>query len=705
MDQMQMQNVTLPLKEYNQLYEQAFLNENQAELQKQRSDLQEAKRRQEEDFKAKEKRLDESRARGEKERRGAVTSNNWLLTQHTAEGVHEAAAPHDSSTAVFNFDLELRVFEQEWTIVPIVDSQIITEKWMVQRVDASEIPTGGAEPAWKPVSLGADTMLVVQELDGMPGRQVLATSIPGLYRITFQAYVFVHSARNLHSLTLNLLHPLTNARLKLTQSTEVRTRLRELNITPAARYSVAEADGAFDISMCLPPTKTLEVKWRGVEAGDTDWERMNLDGVAEKCGVEEEPLQVIAAHDALHSVLDGVLQSSHSLKFSVDSEQRALAGVKFTVHGHARVTSVTGHGVMSWKTCPPPATDGDSEAGTSVEVSFKTSLISDTIIVLLNTELELTTDDFVIPSVVCDGVLRQTGSLAVVKMANVEVHEQETRGTARIGVDELPQELKCQTNLPIMFAYKYLSTQSRVQLCIVKHEQVDVLEAVAETALYEVLMSDGQSMHRLMLNMQNSRKQYLEVRGIPEDARLWSLIVNSRPAKPVRGAGGNLLIPLLVGAGANSNEGAQSTSVELAYLRSDPLGDAGVSDLAPPRLDVPISALLMEVQWPESHDVKFKGSAQVVTSFSHSLPRPVNHDVGTDMVASGFDFNKAPAYMPKKGVNVQVPRAGQRYRFEQLLVVDGGATVTAEYHVKNAEEYAVEKWYAKFLKRLCARRQ
>merc|ERR1711920_41562 len=204
--------------------------------------------------------------------------------------------------------------------------------------------------------------------------------------------------------------------------------------------------------------------------------------------------------------------------------------------------------------------------------------------------------------------------------------------------------------------------------------------------------------------MQNSRKQYLEVAGMPADARLWSLIVNSKPAKPVRGADGSLLIPLLVGANGNSNEGAQATSVELAYLRPDPLGDAGNADLAPPRLDIPISKLLVEVQWPESHDVKFRGSAQAVKSFSHSLPKPVNHDVGTDIVSSSFDFNTAPAHIPKAGVNVQVPRAGQRHRFEQLLVVDGGASLTAEYSAKTMEEKVSKGWAASLLDRLCARR-
>merc|ERR550514_1595102 len=98
---------------------------------------------------------------------------------------------------------------------------------------------------------------------------------------------------------------------------------------------------------------------------------------------------------------------------------------------------------------------------------------------------------------VCDDVLRQTGSLGVVKMANVELHEEDEehtrRGAARVGVDELPVELKAQTNRPIMFAYRYLAPPR----------------------------GGGESMHRLFLNLQNSRRQCLELRGLPKDARLW----------------------------------------------------------------------------------------------------------------------------------------------------------------------------------------
>jgi hypothetical protein len=695
-----MQSVSLPLSEYNQLYEQAYLNERRAELQKERQALEELKKMQEENLRQKEKRIDEAKIRGDKERRGAVTSQNWLLTSQSVEGCYEPAPnSQDGGFAVFDFKVEFRVFEQEWTVIPLVDSQVITDGWAVQRVDSSAIPTGSVAPdpsAWTTVSLSSDALLLVQELDGAPGRQVLATSTAGLYRITFSVYAPVRCARNLNSLSLSLVHPITMAKLRLKHAPQ------ELSITPASQYSLGDVDDFVYINMRLPPTKSLEVRWRGGELTATsvssdlaEW----VDSGAEKVVPDEEPLQITATHDALHSIMDGVLQSSHTLKYCVDSEKGALTSARFTVLGTARVTGVTGHGVVNWRASL-------AENGTLIDVSFRSSLISDTVILLLSTEMELDTDSLTVPSLICEGVLRQTGSLGIVKIANVEVHEKFAKGMAHVGVEELPSELKCQTNRPIMFAYKYLTPQSNVQLQVIKHEQVGVLEAVAESAFYEVLMSEGQSMHRLMLNMQNSRKQYLEVRGIPADASIWSLLVNSKPAKPVRGFDGILLVPLLVGDCGSSNEGAQSASVEIVYLaQRDSLGASGSMNLAPPSLDVPVSRLLVEVQWPDSYEVKFIASGQAVNHFSQSLPKPVNHDVGTDIVESRFDFNKAPAYIPKAGVNVQVPRAGQRHRFEQLLVVDGGAHLTAEYHTKTAKIEKAEGWLALLLARLCSHRR
>lgn len=715
------QSVSLPLPEYNKLYEQAYLNNATAEVQKERQSLELARQTQEESFKQREKRLEEARTRKEREQRGAISSQNWLLLSHSVTGRYESrSTPKDGNMATFQFLLEFRVFDKEWTTIPLVDTQVITDGWSVRRVEESDVLNDAAcldERAWQPVTLHGDTLLLAQELDGGPERQVLAIKTPGIYQVCFTAYVFVHSSRSLHSLSLSLVHPIKAAKLHLKQEGASRVVVRELSISPAAHFSMEEVGDGVDVTMRLPSTKALELRWRGLEctaasvaaSGElAEWEEGTIMASEERGAPQDEgPMQVTATHDALHTIMDGILQSSHTLKYSVDSEQRALTSVRFRLQGSARVTSVSGHGVMSWQSSSI-ATDGDDsvEPETAVDVTLKGSLTSDTVIVLLNTEMELGNEDFSVPALVCDGVLRQTGSLCIVKMANVEVHEKEAKGMARIGVDELTPEVKCQTNRPIMFAYKYITSQSRVRLCVIKHEQVGVLEAIAESALYEVLMSEGQSMRRIMLNMQNSRKQYLEVSGISAEARLWSLMVNSKPAKPVRGANGSLLVPLLVGVSGNSNDGAQSTSVEMAYLvKEEALGDEGAMNLSPPRLDVPISRMHVEVQWPETHEVKFKSSAQPVPAFSQPLPKSVNHDVGTDMVSASFDFHRVPAYVPKAGVNVQVPRAGRRYRFEQLLVVDGKASLTAEYHAAKSLELEQPKgWLASLYARLCSRR-
>merc|ERR1712139_287209 len=211
-------------------------------------------------------------------------------------------------------------------------------------------------------------------------------------------------------------------------------------------------------------------------------------------------------------------------------------------------------------------------------------------------------------------------------------------------------------------------------------------------------------MHHLLLELQNSCRQYLEVQGVPPDARIWTLMVNSVPAKPVRGKDGALLIPLLVGTCSDNNDRAQRTSVEVAFSsQHDALGNNGTMNLVPLRLDIPTSKLLMEVQWPDGYVVDFSGSLQKVSRFSSPLPQPVNYDKGTDIVPHNFNFSSMPAEIPKKGVNVEIPRSGQRHCFERLLVMGDGATLAATY--RTTEPETSPGWLEDFKGRFCARRQ
>jgi len=678
------------LTEYNQLYEKAYLNEQRRALEMERKRIAEQKEKHEEEHRARAERLEEARERTAREQRGTVTSRNWMLLEHSAAGVYDksAAPAGEIGTALFDFTLEFRVFEDAWTVIPLADAQLITDRWLVQcgsPVAGDVVDVGNEEPAWSPVDLATDTLLLLQEPEeeGSP-RHVLATRKAGLYRVTFSAYVWLQSNRNdLHSFALNLLYPIKSTSLRLAH----RAVVRELSVVPAAHCSVDEQEDAVTMSFRLPPTKTLEVKWRSV---DVEVERVEdfLAQAAVAAGaavaaaaseVQRELMQATVVHDALHSIVDGLLESNHTVKYAFDADQATLAQARILVRGTSRVTSVAGHGVLRWSA----ATASGSEAATLVEVSFKSSMITDTVILIVATETVLDGSEIVLPTLTCEDVLRQTGSLGIVKVANVEVQERETAGVIRVGIDELAEELRYLTNRPIMFAYKFLSPAVRIRLAVTKHALVEVMDAVVENALYETLVVDTQIMHRFMLVIQNSSKQYLEMRGMPTDARIWSVMVNSRPAKPVRGRDGAHLVPLLVGTANDGNSGVQRTSVEVCYLSNHaPLGNDGKIQLAPPKLAVPISTLLVEVQMPTDYKVEYRASLQQVARFSYPIPQPVDNDKGTDLVPHGFKFGREAQELRRTGVNMQVPKAGQCHRFEQLLVVDGDASVEVSYEAK-----------------------
>merc|ERR1712190_482190 len=142
-----------------------------------------------------------------REQRGAVSSKNWLQLQHCAEGSYTrgTGTQDDDNMAVFDFSMQFRVFDNEWTVIPLVDAQVIADNWAVSRsasekaMDSSEASWDAVDDdtVWSPVSLTGDALLLLQELDDAPLRQVFATNKAGLYKITFSVYEFVRSSRNL----------------------------------------------------------------------------------------------------------------------------------------------------------------------------------------------------------------------------------------------------------------------------------------------------------------------------------------------------------------------------------------------------------------------------------------------------------------------------------------------------------------------------
>lgn len=690
-------SVSCSLQEYQTLFRQAYLQELKHSNEKERREFRQDQDKQQKELQAKKDALGSlSTIRAERSR---VLPANWELVNHTAEGsYHFGFEPDESSMATYDFSLDFRIFEDEWVAIPIVDAQTIVADWVVTRAASNG-------SAWEKIHLGHNSLLVLRRREGADGTDqwqdhTFVTNSSGRYRIHFRAFTHVRSNRNLFTLQLNLLYPLAHTRLRLHHDT-TSAQIKELSVEPAAFSDVIKGNNWSDVYIRLPASKVVEVKWRVQVGPQTSKAKTNATGAAagsmEAEGEEVESAQAIVMHDSLHSIADGILQSEHTFKYQLDSAAQSLSTVEIVVQNPARVSSVLAHGMQTWRTSAArnvvlPGQSGDVSAsarnlsGTLVTVVFKSSVISKEAIVKISTEQEFDVEagSVALPVAICQGVLRQTGTLAVVKVANVEVYEQSAVGVVRIGVDEIPSHIRGGTGRPIVLAYKYLSPRHSVGISVIHHEELRTLEAVADTALHHVLITDSQTMHTFSLLLQNMQRQYMEVRGIPDSATLWSLKVNSLDTKPVRGRQGALMVPLLVGPqGAAEGGLVPKTSIELAWLSThDALGANGTLDLSPPQVDLPVSALSVEVQFPEGHVLNFTGSMQQVDKFSQRQPRVVNYETGQDITEAEFDFSmpqKKHGSASKAGVKAKVPKMGSRHLFEKLLVINGSATLSVAY--------------------------
>jgi len=697
-------SVTCSLDDYKSLFRQAFLQELKKDTERERKELRQDFERKQDELRVQRDtstRLNESKAQRDK-----IIPGNWQLVSHSAEGsCRMNSGEEEVSMAAYNFSLEFTIFEDEWTAIPIIDSQAIVSDWQVLRAE-------GNSPSWEPVELGQNTLLVLKRRESGDAESLwkdhtLVTNSSGRYKVQFRSFFRVRNNRNLNSLQINLLYPLAFTRLRLLHVEA--GHIKELNVEPHAYFEVTGGQNHSDIHIRLPASTAVEVKWR-VQFGSQQKKHGSQrnqsadhmsDGNVPFPEMQEELRSAMATvtHDAMHSIADGILQSSHTLKYVLDSEQ-SLNSVEILVGGLARVSSVVAHGIQTWHSSQsinmtssnnhPEASTGTAVGnitGTLVHVTFKSSVISKEAIVMINTELEFDVEAGIVslPPIVCHGVLRQTGTVAVVKVANVEVYEHSSHGIVRSSADDIPTHVRSRTGRPIVLAYKFLSPRYAVALSVIHHQELRTLDAVVDAALHKILVLETQTMMNLLLILQNTQRQYMEVRGIPPDATLWSLKVNSVDTKPVRGRNGALMVPLLVGAAAAMQDDASSrSSVELAWLLThSPLGNNGSIDLAPPQLDVPISALSVEVQFPNAYDVHFTGSLMRVSSFSQKQPSSVSYETGSSMIAKDFDFPSMPppgsASSSREGVKAKVPRLGRRYAFEKLLVVNDSASLSASY--------------------------
>ena len=107
-----------------------------------------------------------------------------------------------------------------------------------------------------------------------------------------------------------------------------------------------------------------------------------------------------------------------------------------------------------------------------------------------DTDAAAKTQELELPRIECEGVLRQSGRIGVIKVANnVELHQHKAVGLASAEPTDISSQLRLNTDRPIMLAYKYLSPKYKLYLSATAHTAMDTLEAVVDRVHYEVSFS------------------------------------------------------------------------------------------------------------------------------------------------------------------------------------------------------------------------
>ncbi len=306
-----------------------------------------------------------------------------------------------------------------------------------------------------------------------------------------------------------------------------------------------------------------------------------------------------------------------------------------------------------------------------------------------------------VPRLVLLDVERETGTVGVEVLTNVEVRLEKLAEMAQLDAAELGHPVMSGAEHPILLGFKYVKQPWALVLDVKKHEDVPVLVATVDVADYTTLLTeDGKLLTRVLLSMRNNMKQFLKVE-LPPESELWSTYVAEKPVKPGRDEEGRILIPLEKSQG---NSIMSNFAVEVVYLtRTESLGFKGERTVSLCKIDLPVTHLQWSLYLPEKYKVKkfhgnvdeWEGEFQPIAEAAQfaaydviekAAQANVMENVQVDMREYNEDLELQAYFAPSQSlgkgilpVKLSVPKQGNLKRFVKLLVIDEAAEVSFKY--------------------------
>jgi hypothetical protein len=300
-----------------------------------------------------------------------------------------------------------------------------------------------------------------------------------------------------------------------------------------------------------------------------------------------------------------------------------------------------------------------------------------------------------LPIVRAEGVVREKGHIGVVALANVELSSAKIDGATSIDVRELPPEMLAMTSQPILLAYRYVADKFDIPLAIKKHESVNVLVTIVDSAVLTTMETiDGRRITKAIYNVRNNRQQFLRLE-MPKGAEIWSASVSGRAVPPGKDEQGRILLPLERSEGASS--GLAAFPVELVYVET--LADgakpaaSGVLHIDLPRASEPVQHMMVNLYLPKegkytrgwSGEPAIDGALTVVKEFSKltgAVGTPPVDAQGAAVALQQMAQQQAAASVTAAGatpIKVNLPLDGQLFRLEKVLVLGEPLSIDVNY--------------------------
>lgn len=420
--------------------------------------------------------------------------------------------------------------------------------------------------ALEDVKVGGKQALVVSE----GGYHKIVLSKPGEYVVGASFSLKSSIKKGPHKVDLAIQQtPITLLRL------EIPLKNIDVEIPQAQQVLTSLRGNTTIVSAVIATGRTISVRWR------------------KKVAVTEKiPPKLYSEVYHLISIEDDALKINSDINYNILHSE--VDAVRLIIPEDMNLLTVSGEGVGEWQEVVQkgqrliliPFTYGKKGAVT-VSITAETAL-SET--GLGNAFSGIRVLDTV----------REIGFIGIELNTSAEVIATESEGLEKVPVQKLPPSLYNKSVKPLILGFKYLKHPYSLVLDVKKHEKIAVpIATINSGSVVTLFTEDGKVVHRLVYQIRNSAKQFLEIQ-LPEKADVWSVMVGNEPVESSINAQGKLLVPLIRSRSVNNR--LDTFPVEVIYcLVEERFSMLGLRKSSLPAVDLLISQLMWSVYLPNDY--------------------------------------------------------------------------------------------------------